>query len=293
MWEKDNDLERVAACPGCGDSATATCLTSNGYSIQRCRSCNLMFVNPRPSEDSIRKLFEDEYICDEQRVQSDFTSFRSSSLRREAEIVKRLFPHGGTLLDVGTASGAFLGEFAGAPEWRVEGLEPSKFAASAASRKYSVPVYTGFLDTVTLAKDRYDVVTTLDAFYFHSNPNRDLEIIRGLLKKDGALVVEIPGRKFRLLKNSGYLCRLLYGVDARLNAGVHLFYYDRQSLKRLMNRHGFIEVAAYPEQSPVYGSVLRRLVNTGYFSLTSALYWVTKGVINYAPKEVMIYNKVN
>jgi hypothetical protein len=103
--------------------------------------------------------------------------------------------------------------------------------------------------------------------------------------------MEIPGLRFRLLKNTGILCRLLYGVPARLNAGVHLFYYSRQTLGRLLGKFGFVEIAHMPEQSPVYGPWYVRLGNALFYGVTAVLYRATGGAMNLAPKEFLIYQK--
>jgi len=280
-------------CPVCGGQDIFFLIQSNEKQVIRCSGCSVLFVNPRPSEDSIKKLFVEEYIGTDERVTEDFTSWRQSSLARESNILKKLLPSGGHLLDVGTASGAFLGEFSGCEKWKVEGVEPSRFAAKSASDRYGVPVHPGFLRDQKFKDQSFDVVTSLDTIYFHPNPKADLMEISRILKPGGLLAIEIPGLNFRLLKNTGLLCRLIYGVPARLNAGVHLFYYSRETLGYLVAQFGFKEVACYPEQSPLYGKWYARLGNWLYFFLSSALYRISAGRLNIVPKEFIVYRKEN
>ncbi|MFC1706939.1 class I SAM-dependent methyltransferase [Planctomycetota bacterium] len=242
----------------------------------------------------MRNLFADEYIETEEQLEEHFTQWRLAALSREATCLRELCPEGGRLLDVGTASGTFLAQFAGYPHWQVEGVEPSRFAAERAAARHGVPVHAGFLQDQGFPSDSFDVVTSLDAFCLHSDPVADLAEISRVLRPRGLLGIEIPGLSLRLLKNSGLLARLRYGVSARLNAGVHLFYYSRQTLGALTAAHGFGEVLTRPEQSPVYGSAGLRLLNRLYFGVTSSLYRMTSGAGWVPiPKEFLVYRREN
>ncbi len=286
------ELEKLSACPVCACVDMEPFVESNGSRIVRCKACRVLLVNPRPSEQAIKQLFVEEYIGSEERVAEDFTSWRQASLHREADRIKRMLPQGGRLLDLGTASGAFLGEFVAEKGWAVEGLEPSRYAAKAAAERYGVTVHCGFLRDQNLPENTYDVVASLDAFMFHPNPRADLQEIAKILRTDGLLAIEIPGLRFRLMKNTGWICRLIYGVPARLNAGVHLFYYSRETLGALVKQFGFEEVAAFPEQSPVYGPWYARLGNRLYFGLSAMIYNLSGGRLNLAPKEFIVFRRV-
>lgn len=284
--------EQLMKCPLCAGELLENFLVSNGERVVRCKSCELLFVNPRPTQAAICKLFSDEYIETEERVTEHFTDWRYDSLQREASTIQQLMQQGGRLLDLGTASGAFLSFFSDIPQWQVEGIEPSRYAAEAAAKHYNVPVHAGFLHDQQFPDEYFDVVTSLDAFMFHPEPQADLAEITRILRPGGLLAVEIPGLRFRLLKNSGPLCRLLYGVPARLNAGTHLFYYSRKTLGLLLAQHGLHEILAIPERSPLYGSWPVRLMNTLYFRATRSLYHVTGGAGWVpVPKEFLVYRK--
>ncbi|MFP7753269.1 class I SAM-dependent methyltransferase [Thermodesulfobacteriota bacterium B35] len=294
MDSKYCDRETLQQCPICNGSELGLFLISNGENIIRCSDCDLLFVNPRPTSTAIRRLFEEEYIDNSERVAEDFTSWRTDSLRREARLLSRLRPEGGRLLDIGTASGAFLGYFTNEPQWQVEGVEPSRFAAREAAKRYQVPVHPGFLSDQAFPDSSFDVVTSLDAFCFHPDPVADLKEIVRILRPGGLVAMEIPGLRFRLLKNSGLLCRLIYGEPVRLNAGVHLFYYSRITLGRLMARFGFSELLSAPERSPLYGHLIVKMLNHLYFGVSGGLYRLSKGASWVpVPKEFLVYRLEN
>ena len=85
---------------------------------------------------------------------------------------------------------------------------------------------------------------------------------------------------------------MIYGRDVCLNAGIHLFYYNRRTLTQLLTRHGFQLVSVHPERMPVYGSSLMKALKAAYFHVTGLAYKLTGGWLNLVPKEFLIYRKV-
>lgn len=290
MDKKMNEV-RLDNCPACNSGDHPKYLESDGKVIERCRQCGLMFTNPQPTEDAIAKHFQEEYIEDLRRFENDFISLREASLQREAERLKAYYPAGARLLDVGTASGVFLSYFDQSKGWRVEGIEPSRYAARRASERWHVRVHQGFLREQGFKDACFDVVTSLDTFCFHPEPNKDLQEIARILQPGGIFAVEIPGLNFRLLKNTGVLSRLIYGVPAQLNPSVHLFFYSRSTLSLMLGKYGFELIRAWPEQSPVYGSGMVRWLNALFYKSSAAIYHLTGGLLNLAPKEFLLYRK--
>jgi SAM-dependent methyltransferase len=285
------DTPQVAACPICGPGATRLFVRSSDREVLRCESCRLLFSNPRPSGQDIAEFFASQYITDRRRAEVDFSSLRELTLKREVALVRRFLPEGGRLLDIGCASGAFMRKFANDQRWTVEGVEPSRFAAEYARSTRGLTVHTGFLRDLRLPTETFDAITLLDSFYFHPEPNEDLAEMGRLMVPGGYLFIEIPGLAFRLFKNSGPFAYLLYGEPARLNAGLHLYFYSAATLSRLAGKHGFQLVARYPQQGPTYGSKFLRLANATYFRLAALLYGLSGGRLNGAPKEFLVFRR--
>lgn len=282
--------ETLEFCPVCNGVNFSTYII-DAYPINKCLNCSVLFVNPRPSEASIKQMFSDEYIISNSRVEDAFINYRKESLLREASLVTKLLPNGGSLLDLGTASGEFLLNFNKFKNWVVKGVEPSKYAADYARKNTKAKIYTGFLEDFDFPSKEFDLITSLDAFYFHSNPNKDLKIINKILKKDGFLMIEIPNLKFRLFKNTGVIAKIIYKKNSKLNAGVHLFYYNNKSLSYLLEKNGFKLHSSQPEQSPTYGNKLILVLNNAYYLTARLLYSLTRGKINISPKEVYVFQK--
>ena len=150
--------ESRATCPICGPAETRRFGESRGYPIVRCSDCGLLYVKTRPAEAAVQQYFRDEYIANEEFAETEMVSYRDGSLAREAHLVQAWKPAGGRLLDIGAASGTFLRQFADAPRWRVEGVEPSHVARRYAKQHFGLELRAGLLHDQHFADNTFDVV---------------------------------------------------------------------------------------------------------------------------------------
>ena len=94
--------------------------------IVECRSCHLVYMNPRPHHEAVVENYGDvedqEYIEEEQG--------RLETFAESLELVQRYRPSG-RLLDVGCHVGTFL-TLAEAAGYEVAGVEPSRWGAEIA-----------------------------------------------------------------------------------------------------------------------------------------------------------------
>lgn len=278
-------------CPVCGPQPTTFVGECHNYPVVRCNQCKLMFVGECESVEQTEEFFRSEHVDAEETTELHYVSYRGESLIREAAFVRSLVPAGGRLLDVGTASGFFLKEFDDQLHWQVEGVEPSAVSTRFATERFGLNVQQGFLADQKYHDDQFDIVTSLDAFNCHRTPNEDLAEIYRILKPGGVFAVEIPGQNYRMLTGSGLICRLIFGVSLRLNAGVNFYFYTTRSLVTMAEQAGFCFESSIPESTPDCGNLVSRIAKRGYFFATSALYRLTKGRQHFAPKEFLVFRK--
>lgn len=284
-------FERVL-CPICNLDKSIFFTKCDGLNIVKCKNCGLVYVNPRISKDKYKKHFQEEYITFEEKLYREFGIWREPTLKREASIIKKIKPQGGRILDIGCAGGLFLSFFKSDNKWKCYGVELSKFAAEKAREKYGIDVFCGTLNEAGYPDSFFDVVTILDTLPFIPNPIEELLEVWRILKHNGILAVEIPGFYFRMLKNKGIICRLLYGKWVSLNPREHLFYYSDDTLNKLLNKTGFKIVKTYIERPPIYGSKFRKFLHYGYFFLSQLLYWITLKKLNFGAKIFYIAKKI-
>ncbi len=288
---EENNTSITIHCPTCGPGDRRPFVECNGLPIVKCVRCGLLFVGEAPPVEQTREFFRAEHITDKESTQKHYIDWRKDSLAREAAMIRKLYPEGGRLLDVGAASGFFLHQFRNQPQWQVEGIEPSSVSAEYARRHFGLRIHNGFLQDAAFQAGTFDVVTSLDSFTCHREPAADLQEMYRILKPGGLLAIEIGGLNFRLLKDTGIVCRVLYGQAARLNAGVNYFYYNRSTLTKLAAAHGFQYATSYPESMPDIGSVVVRKLKRVYFQASALAYRLTGGRANLVPKEFILFRK--
>lgn len=213
--------------------------THSGYGhhpqIVECRHCGLVYANPRWSTDEVLSAYtavqDDTYV--EERLGREIT-FRHH-LRQMERITG---PAGGRrLLDVGAYIGVFV-EMAAAVGWRAEGVEPSEWAAAEAQQR-GLAVQAGTLDSANLSPESFDVVTMWDVIEHLSDPAGELARARRFLRPGGWLVVHTMDIDAPIARLMG--ARWPWLMD------MHLYYFGRHTLSRMLTDNGYEVVWQGPQ----------------------------------------------
>lgn len=159
-----------------------------------CRSCGLVWTNPRPTAAEIDRYYEAEY-------RPDYTGAAAPALRklvrgllgardRRDALVPLLTP-GSVVLDVGCGAGelVYLLRRAGMD---ASGLEPGGEYALFARQVLGIPVQTATVDTAAVAPESLDAVTMYHSLEHVADPKGVLTQARRWLRMGGLLVVEVP-----------------------------------------------------------------------------------------------------
>jgi len=194
--------------------------------LVRCRQCGLEYVSPRPRGGDIVAA----YSAGDDPAYVSQVDARERTFANALDRIEALQPGKGRLLDIGTAAGAFLGA-AKARGWEVEGCEPNRWMAEWGSRHYGVRIRAGELFDQEYPPHSFDVVTLWDVIEHTPDPARVVRRIGELLKPGGLLIINYPDR-------GSWLARLL-GRRWPFLSSVHLYYFTRTTLSRMLERHGF------------------------------------------------------
>jgi SAM-dependent methyltransferase len=201
--------------------------------LVRCRRCGLEYVSPRPAAGHIVSAYslgdDPAYVS---QVEARERTFSEAVVR-----IERLQPRRGRLLDVGTAAGAFLAS-ARARGWEVEGCEPNRWMAEWGSKHYGLAIRPGELFDQDFAPASFDVVTLWDVIEHTPDPSRVIARVAELIKPGGLLIVNYPDR-------GTWLARLL-GRRWPFLSSVHLYYFTRRTMTRLLQTGGFEVVDIRP-----------------------------------------------
>ncbi|MCB0155727.1 MAG: class I SAM-dependent methyltransferase [Anaerolineae bacterium] len=207
------------------------------FQVVRCLSCDHVYLNPRPTPETIGFYYPASYSPYNQPHPEDMRTpwgkyLANHPLNVRARLVKR-YVSGGRILDLGCAEGQFLNQLKRFGQWQRTGLEFNQEAIATAQKRYDFEAIAGSIEVA----DRwpaasFDVVTMWDVIEHLHQPDRDLERVNRLLKPGGYLILSTPIR--------GSLEHRLFGkywVGYELPRHLHIF--SRPTLARLLRQTGF------------------------------------------------------
>jgi 2-polyprenyl-3-methyl-5-hydroxy-6-metoxy-1,4-benzoquinol methylase len=216
------------------------------FRLVHCSNCGLVYLNPRPSIESLTEIYPQQYDQYVGTRRQDHSIL--ARLDREYGLKKRVrnilhYKQSGRLLDIGCATGDFLDVMQEVPGWDVYGVEPSAYASEYARAKLGLRVKTGYLEEEDFEKEYFDAVTMWNVLEHLADPLNTLKMVHKLLKPDGMLIFNTPS---------------LDSLDARIYGPYwigfelprHFNIFSRQTLNRILQETGFLIV----ETRCIYGS---------------------------------------
>lgn len=243
--------------------ATTTSYGSAPADIVRCERCGHMQVAAFPPEPQLDEAYaevaEAAYV-DEEAGQ------RATAARALDRLERHRAP--GRLVDLGCWVGFLVSE-AGARGWTASGVEPSRFASEYARSSLELDVITGTLESAGLPEGEFDAVVMGDVIEHLPDPGDALDRIHALLAPDGVVMLMLP--------DAGSRVAALLGARWWSVLPTHVQYFTRESLSRLLARHGF--AAEWVDTAPkafTLGYYLRRL--EGYSPTLARLAVVAAGL---------------
>lgn len=206
------------------------------FSVVKCRTCDLMRTNPRPTADTIGFYYPDDYrpyqITQTGTGQNNVYRRLANYLRKLLSTRAQALPAGssGHLLEIGCASGRFLHEMA-EQGWQVEGIEFSPSAADAA-RQLGYSVQTGQVETAQEYEQKFDLIVAWMVLEHLHAPVQTLEKLTDWIKPDGVLAFSVP--------NAGSIECRIFGEDwYALQLPGHLTHFTPESLTRVLAASGW------------------------------------------------------
>lgn len=250
----------TVACNLCGSENSKPLLRVKGWNIVQCSQCGLGYLNPRPDEEELNSLYEEEYfsrhvsdrpdlyLVDEAGIQERIAMQRA----RVAQIERLTQGSKGKLLDVGCATGFFLA-CARARGWGVQGLEISECAAEYARDRLQLDVWDGTPDDLTLPERLFDVITLYHTLEHLPDPLGSLKAIRQSLRKGGWLVIELP--------NFGsFDAKWCQSKWQGLCVPYHLYHFSSATITRMVTEAGFQTLTVRYEPSRVILDSLKKIL---------------------------------
>lgn len=280
-------------CPLCGAQDETPFLSAPAepneavYHLVQCRSCDMVYMNPRPDEQSIAQFYPDDYEAYCQAVPEQngpvrqIKSYLQGLVRRRrlgyAPPLRRPMEKAlawlvspwcgpdpnsqtslpyfgqGRLLDYGCGAGAFAVRMR-QRGWTVTGMDFSALAASQARRLHGLDVITGTLPHPAVRPESFDLIS-MGAVLEHVHwPHRLIDAAVTALRPGGILAVSVPN-----ICSWGFR---FFGEDWwPLELPRHLLHFSPATLARLMASHG-LEIVEMRRQKR--GSWMRRSIDRSF-----------------------------
>ncbi len=214
----------------------------------QCRHCGLQYLNPRPRQDMILEGYSAG--TDEKFVSQAVA--RENTFGKCLDLVEKYSPSRGRILDIGAAAGSFL-HVAQKRGWQIAGCEPNRWMCEWAQSHYGIRIQPGTLfDLQKVTDQSFDVITLWDVLEHTPDPKVVLLECQRLLKPDGLLIVNYPDIGSWIARAMGRKWVFLLSV--------HLYYFDRRTIRNLLQATGFIPLQLRPHiQSLELGYILERM----------------------------------
>lgn len=204
--------------------------------LVKCQGCSLVYSNPRVSS----AVLLNGYRIAVDNVHHEQDRYRIRSFRRALKKIEKelkdqnVYPTAKRMLDVGCAGGPFP-FVAKSMNYDILGLEPSKYLANVATKKYHIQVLPQTLEEFLPSSLKFDFVSFWDVLEHVPDPKETLNLAKSLISESGILILNLP---------------MIDTIPARalrrrwpFFLNVHLFYFTRETICELLDQTGFEVIA--------------------------------------------------
>ena len=229
-------------CPACSRRKFSLMFTKYGFNFVVCEMCGTVFINPRPSSDSLEVFYTNsKYIEFWNKIFRDTEKIRKEKIfKPRIELVKKIFKKNkiqncNKLIEVGSGHGWFC-ELAKKQQLAQEivAIEPSPLFANVCRKIKGIQVIQSTIEKYVQRSHHelnVDVIVNFELIAHLFNPKSFIKSCYEILQKNGLLILSTPnfyGFDIQILKEkSDYI------------SPNFLNYFNPNSITILLNSIGF------------------------------------------------------
>ena len=266
-------MEKIRNCPVCQNNIFEKYLEVQDYTVSNkkfqivvCKSCDFKFTNPRPDQDEIGEYYKAEsYISHSNTskglIAKIYHSVRKYTLKHKINLINRLYPQKGKLLDVGCGTGMFLNEARG-NGWKVNGIEPDSGARQIAEEINKSTIKTEILSS--FQNEKFNIITMWHVLEHVHLLNETVDWLKERVTEDGSIIIAVPNHESEDAK--------IYQAQwAAYDVPRHLYQFSQKSIKQLFEQKGFrLEETLPMKFDSFYVSMLSTKYQTGKINYLKA-----------------------
>ena len=266
-------MEQISNCPVCQNNIFEKYLEVQDYTVSNkkfqivvCKSCDFKFTNPRPDQDEIGEYYKAEsYISHSNTskglIAKIYHSVRKYTLKRKINLINRLYPQKGKLLDVGCGTGMFLNEARG-NGWKVNGIEPDSGARQIAEEINKSTIKTEILSS--FQHEKFNIITMWHVLEHVHLLNETVDWLKERITEDGSIIIAVPNHESKDAE--------IYQAQwAAYDVPRHLYHFSQKSIKQLFEQKGFrLEETLPMKFDSFYVSMLSTKYQTGKINYLKA-----------------------
>lgn len=214
-------------------------LANYKFSIVKCRSCGLVYVNPRLTQSDLAKLYHEDYFSYYADVESEAHRKRQATFKCEIKDLEEVASKskaldigniGRKILDVGAGGGWFLASLNNS--WAKWGTDVNPAAVKFGEKNLGLNMRQGTLKQLCFSDESFSVVKLRGSIEHLPDPIGELYEVYRILSKGGIIAVNTP--------NITSICARMYREKFRMICPTHhIYYFSTKTLSLMLKKVGF------------------------------------------------------
>lgn len=236
------------------------------FNIVKCDNCGLIFTNPRPYGEELKKYYPDsagyfnanmtlnsihnnssikeflkkivyreyyDYFLEEEKnviqkvvIYSLYLFLKKNTLIQGLPVFKK----DGRLLDIGCSTGHYVWRMQQLG-WKVKGIEANQKAASWGKSNLGVDIECATFDKFQ-PDEKFDVIEMRMVLEHLPSPAKALEKVSSMLNKHGELIIIIPDI-------SGFEASVYKTYHYGLHPPCHFYHFTPKTIRNYLEKYGF------------------------------------------------------
>jgi len=237
-----NKMKTVLCCPACKSRDSKKAFSKFELNYSECQKCGSVYLNPRPSDEDIRKYYMESKAA---KFWRDTLARKTEDKRKEkiyekrfqwlSDVSENYVPSAETIADFNSRDPEYMREFLSAPYFKRKILVNPYFDTAVLSNSNADAneiLTLGNLKTPLKHRETIDVACSFETIDCSSDIESFLKSVHLMLRPDGIFFLTT-------ISISGFDLQVLWGESSSIFPPDRINILSRKGLEVLFKRHGF------------------------------------------------------